>query len=281
MSLKYRRETGPYKLIAFDMDGTLLNSDQVITPMTLAAIHRAVNAGREVAISTGRALDEMREYLGLMPDVRWLISCSGAYVFDLKEKRCVWSRLMEPKVVLQCLDVIAPETPMINILTERSYVQRDQLNRIEAYQMEAYRNFYERIGTKKDDLEEFYRGNPFPIGKINFFHVSAESRARTRERMLAGNVEIEMADNLTGSLECTPKGLNKAVGAEALCRHLGIDMSEVIAVGDSDNDLPLLAAAGLSVAMGNANGNVKAAADVVVRDNDHDGCAEAIERFLL
>ena len=75
--------------------------------------------------------------------------------------------------------------------------------------------------------------------------------------------------------------MTKGTGLLALADQLGIDAAATIAVGDADNDIDMLRAAGLGVAMGNANEGARAAADVVVADNDHDGCAEAIDRFLL
>ena len=75
--------------------------------------------------------------------------------------------------------------------------------------------------------------------------------------------------------------MTKGTGLLALAAQLGIPAEETIAVGDADNDLPMLHAAGLAVAMGNANKNARAASDVTVADNDHGGCAEAIRRFLL
>lgn len=83
------------------------------------------------------------------------------------------------------------------------------------------------------------------------------------------------------SLELTAAGVNKGTGLVKLCEHLGISVDETIAVGDADNDIAILKTAGLAVAMGNAEEYVKALADVVVADCDHDGCAEAIEKYLL
>ena len=94
-------------------------------------------------------------------------------------------------------------------------------------------------------------------------------------------VPVEMARSEVSSLEFSPQGVTKATGLLALADLLGIDRAATIAVGDADNDLDMLRAAGLGVAMGNANERAREAADVTVADNDHDGCAEAIRRFLL
>ena len=90
-----------------------------------------------------------------------------------------------------------------------------------------------------------------------------------------------LANAETTSLEISAKNTTKGLGLQKLCEHLGISIDEAIAVGDADNDLDVLKRAGLSVAMGNANDNVKKIADVVVEDCDHDGCVQAIEKYLL
>ena len=85
----------------------------------------------------------------------------------------------------------------------------------------------------------------------------------------------------SSSLELTATGVDKGVGLTKLCEALGIPVSASIAVGDADNDLSVLRTAGLAVAMGNALDSVKAVSDVTVADCDHDGCAEAIYKYLL
>ena len=112
------------------------------------------------------------------------------------------------------------------------------------------------------------------------FHLADRaSRAPARER-LAG-LPVELAESEDASLELSPAGADKGSGLLALAELLGIPRAATIAVGDAENDLPMLRAAGLGVAMGNATDAARAAANVVVADNDHDGCAEAIRRFLL
>ena len=83
-----------YQLIAFDMDGTLLGSDKQISPGNRRAITAAARAGKTVILNTGRCLSELEEYLGLIPEVRYLNCASGALVYDLKEKRTLYSSLL-------------------------------------------------------------------------------------------------------------------------------------------------------------------------------------------
>ena len=115
------------------------------------------------------------------------------------------------------------------------------------------------------------------VGGIHLF--VAEDRDAAIASLAGEDVNIVCCEK--HSIEITHASVTKGTGLLALAAQLGIPAEETIAVGDADNDLPMLRAAGLGVAMGNANENARAASDVTVADNDHDGCAEAIRRFLL
>lgn len=268
-----------YKLIALDMDGTLLDSQKRIGDLTLEAIERATSIGKIVAISTGRCLAEMRGYIEALSCVRYFVCTSGAIVYDMAKGVRLHEQLMMPDVAVRCMEVAAIEGAMIHIMSDESIVQRDQKRVMEEFGMAPYRKLYDSVATQVDDIRSFFQASPFAVAKLNLYHRSIESRQRTRER-LAG-VDVELADSERTSLECSSHGVTKASGVGALCRVLGVSMEEVVAVGDADNDLALLNAAGLSVAMGNAGERVKAHCDVTVADCDSGGCAQAIERFML
>lgn len=268
-----------YNIIAFDMDGTLLNSQKTITPATLAAIERAFRAGKEVVLSTGRCLPELYATLEAIPRLRYLICVSGAMVYDWKEKRLLHASLLPVETVQEILRLTRPEAPMLHLLTTESIVQRDQESHMADYGMGIYQSMFDEVATLTEDLSDWYLSHPAPLAKLNLYHTSPESRARSRA--LLAHLPIEMADAETTSLECSARGVTKGTGLLALCEALQVPLEQVIAVGDADNDIDVLRRAGLSVAMGNANPRVKELCQVSVSDCDHDGCAEAIERWLL
>ena len=106
-------------------------------------------------------------------------------------------------------------------------------------------------------------------------------RERIRDRVVERRLDVEWAYTEWASLELTARGVSKGSALEGLCRALGIPVEASIAVGDSGNDLDMVRRAGLGVAMGNASPDVLEAADVVVADNDHGGCAQAVRDYLL
>ena len=270
-----------YELIAFDMDGTLLNSRKEITPLTLAALNRAADAGKKIALSTGRCRPELDSYLSLIPKIRYLICTSGALVYDVYTQEEILKRSLEPSLVKELLKLAIKEGAMMHLLDRESIVQTDQFQHMERYGMGVYKPMYERVVTAWDNLYETYCASPFPVEKVNFYHTDLESRERTRRRIEEAGFPVILADAERGSLEISAAGVDKGSGLRKLCERLNIPVSRTIAAGDADNDISILKAAGLSVAMGNALPHIKELADVTVSDCDHDGCAEIIGSWLL
>ncbi|OUP39159.1 HAD family hydrolase [Olsenella sp. An188] len=137
----------------------------------------------------------------------------------------------------------------------------------------------ELAGRPAEDMRALLRDPRTHVQKINV-HFRDEA-TRERVRALVSDLGLGLVDFETASLEFSPTEANKGTGMLALAELLGVPREATMAVGDADNDLPMLRDAGLGVAMGNANERVRAAADVVVADNDHGGVAEAIRTYLL
>ena len=259
-----------YQLIAFDMDGTLLNSNKQISPETLNAIKRATDAGKTVILCTE-----------IIPGLRYLDCVSGACVYDLKEKKTLYSQVLDPGIVKKLMEFGMEEGAMIHVLSERSIVQKDQQSHMADFHMGIYQTMFDQITDKLENIYNSFCEEPFPVLKLNLYHRDEASRARTVERIKAASLETALALAESTSLECSAKGIDKGVGLKKLCEHLGLPLEQTIAVGDADNDTMALKTAGLAVAMGNATEPIKALADVIVADCDHNGCAEAIDKYLL
>lgn len=270
-----------YELTAFDMDGTLLNSKKEITPVTLKALKKAVSAGKSIALSTGRCRPELTDYTSLVPGIRYLICTSGALVYDLREQKEIYKRPISPSLVKTLLEFAMQEGAMMHLLDRESIVQSDQYEHMEQYGMGAYKPMYRRVVTAWEDLYKTYCAAPFPVEKVNFYHKDMESRERTKERIRKAGLPVMMVNAESASLELSAEGVDKGTGLQKLCSCLNLPVERTIAVGDADNDISILKAAGLSVAMGNALPHIKELADVTVADCEHDGCAEVIERYLL
>lgn len=270
-----------YKLIAFDMDGTLLNSQKKITDKTCEAIQKAIDAGIIVILNTGRCVAELEEYMDVLKNIQYINSTSGALVYDRKSDKDIYSSALDVDTVKAILDIVSSKDVMIDFLTRESIVQRDKIEKMEQYRMEVYRDMFERVTVKWEDICGQYLEKPFPVAKLNIYHTSEEARNYTRQRIKELQLGVEMVNAETTSLEISAKGIDKGIGLEKLCQYLNISLSQTIVVGDADNDIGAMKKAGLAVAMGNANERIKELADVMVADNDHDGCREVIEKYIF
>ena len=270
-----------YQLIALDMDGTLLNSRKEISAGNLAAIKQASAAGKAVVLSTGRCRPELREFYDRIPGLRYLDCSSGAMIYDLQEKKALYSCCLDTELVKKLIQLGREEDAMLQLMGEKAVVERDQMAHMERYGMKIYQPMYEAVMTICDDAYQFFCEHPMAVEKFNLYHKNAASRERTKERIKKAGYPVTMADAESSSLEITASGTDKGTGLLKLCEALGIPVSQTIAVGDADNDISILKTAGLAVAMGNADPHVKEIADVVTADCDHDGCAEIIYNYLL
>jgi hydroxymethylpyrimidine pyrophosphatase-like HAD family hydrolase len=147
------------------------------------------------------------------------------------------------------------------------------------YQMGPYEGMYAATCTPVDNIRAVMLDPDTPFQKLGLHFTTPEARRRVRARLVG--LPLEVIDSETTSIELQAAGVDKAAGLLALAELLGIAPEATIAVGDADNDLAMVRAAGIGVAMGNANERVHAAANVSVADNDHGGCAEAIHTYLL
>ena len=270
-----------YKLIAFDMDGTLLNSQKKITDKACEAIQKAIDAGIIVILNTGRCVAELEEYMEVLKNIQYINSTSGALVYDRKSNKDIYSSALDVDTVKAILDIVSSKDVMIDFLTRESIVQRDKIEKMEQSRMEVYRDMFERVTVKWEDICGQYLEKPFPVSKLNIYHTSEEARNYTRQRIEELQLGVEMVNAETTSLEISAKGIDKGIGLEKLCQYLNISLSQTIVVGDADNDIGAMKKAGLAVAMGNANERIKELADVMVADNDHDGCREVIEKYIF
>ena len=264
-----------YQLIALDLDGTLLDSRKNLPEETARAIRKVCAAGKTVVFDTGRGIPELAEPFALLPEVRYAVFTSGAGLYDVREKKPFGLHCIPDELARRILDVARTKDVMLQLMTaEKEYIQASHMEHLDRYHMEVYRRSYEKTMTLVPDILAFADSCDEPFLKINLYHADPEERIRSKAQLETPELELVYAE--VSSLECSATGVSKGTGLEQLCAKLGIPIEACIAVGDADNDLPMIRAAGLGVAMGNASDHVKAAADRIVSDHDHGGCAEAV-----
>ena len=268
-----------FQLIAFDVDGTLVNSRKELTSAVKDAVRKARSFGKHVILSTGRTVDEVRPLMKDLEGVDISICTSGSLIYDFGQNKVISRKSLPEEVIEDIYAVAGTKDVMVQCMSEgHSVIAEDYLDKLEQYHMGQYRALYTEIGTWVPDIWEYILHSGHNVEKINVYHRTVEDREDSMSR-LRENAEHVYSE--VTSIETTSLGVDKGQGLREVCTYLGIPVEETIAAGDADNDLSLLMAAGFAVAMGNANDNVKRISDVTVADNDSDGAAEAILRYLI
>ena len=268
-----------YKLLALDMDGTLLNSEKKISPKTAKAISELSKTGVHVVLSTGRGLTEVSDYKNELKFMHYGILVSGGLIYDFKNSKAVVSHPLTEDLLMKLIDAALEEKVMIHILSiDKSMMNFDDIAHIEDFHMEIYKDMYERITVDCKDFKKYVHENPGKVIKFNMYHRSRESRERNLAKFKNEPLTFSYAEET--ALEASPKGITKASGLLELCDFLKIDTAETVAVGDAPNDLEILQTAGIAAVMGNASDEIKKFADFITDDNDNDGVIKVIEKFF-
>lgn len=244
---------GQYRLLALDLDGTTLNDRSEISPANEEWIRKAADAGITVCISTGRGFQSalpFAEQLGLETP---MITVNGGEIWS--RPHSLHSRTTLPAETVMKLHRVAEAHPEAWFW---AYSTQDIYNK-ERWAGDTYALEWLKFGYYTEDLEDL--------------------RAILEEiREWEG---LELSNSSPYNIEINPSGVSKAAAIEEVCRMIGCRMEEAVAVGDSLNDLAAIKAVGLGVAMGNAQDEVKAAADAVTGTNLEDGVADVIRHYLL
>ena len=268
-----------YKLLAIDMDGTVLNSQKKISPRTGAAIDELMRRGVYVVVSTGRNLAELADYREDFSAMHYGILISGGMIYDFLKDAPVKVHAVDEPTILKLIDFGLETRAMIHLHTvHRSVAREADIQNMAAFGMGVYQSMFDRICERCDDCKEYVHAHPGEVVKVNLYHRDKESRDKNFERINEMNLSISYAEAF--NLEMSPANITKGSGLVELCEHLKIDLSETVAIGDADNDREILQTAGLSVAMGNAAEEIKKIADLVTSDNDNDGVAEVIDKIF-
>jgi len=265
-----------YKLIAMDLDGTLNNDRKVITEKTKAALMAAQKAGIRLALASARpspGLFKERDILRLQDHNGILMSYNGGRIVDAATGRVLFETSMdldETKQVLRQLESL-PVTPILDdgvqfYVTDKNGFKVD-------YECRNNNMVCSEVGNLADFLT-------FAPIKILMSVEPAELKDVQKKIAEFLPESLTVVQTAAFYLEVIPKVINKGQGIRDICSVLGMDTTEVISFGDAENDIPMLRAAGMGVAMGNAAEPVKQAADLVTLSNNEDGIAAALEQLL-
>lgn len=268
------------RLVAVDMDGTLLNEQKKVTPQTQRAVRDAIAHGLDVAFCTGRTLCECDEVIAALPEVRYLISSNGARIWDLHESRVLIEHCFAPERSLQLVERLLRFDGMVATFTAGQITMRkDWESRIFDTFSPVIAAHTAKYYHADEELLDYAAGKHGAVEKIFCIFVTEAERDRAWNaiRDIPCDAVVSAEDNL----EVTEPGVNKGAGLAELAERLGLARGEVMAIGDSCNDVSMLSYAGLPAAMGNADPRLKALAKLVLPTNEEGGVAWALDRLTV
>ena len=270
------------RLIGLDLDGTVFDDAKHISPRNLAAIEVAVQAGIVVLPATGRTATGVPAAFTSIPGVRYALTSNGASVVDLQTGEHLVDQPFSLEDSLRVYDALKPHGGVFSLFVGgKSYATKADNDLIDVLVPENLRDYFRKTRIEVPDLRTLLQERVGEVEKFSVMYPTVEQRDAAWRDVTTACPEIEATASLGSNIELNAPGVTKGTGLLALAEKLGLRRDQVMAMGDSGNDLSMIKAAGLGVAMGNATPEVLAAADAVTADNNHDGVALAIEKYAL
>ncbi len=268
-----------YKLLLIDVDGTLVDKTGAISAKDKKALARAAASGVKVSLSTGRVI------IACLPIINQL-SLDGAHIFfdgalvaSPTENQEVYAKPLKAEMVKRAIGFAHSRGIYLELYSEgRFFAEREH------WSDAIHRRFF-RVEPTFVDFSSIWERERIIKAELLVHNPEEEAKARSFQNEFAGSLRFSVARTPAYPgvkfINIVDPGVSKGEALKALAAHLGVQVSEVMAIGDNTNDISALSVAGLAVAMSNAPDEVKEVADYVTLDVDHSGLAAAVERFLV
>ena len=270
------------KLIALDLDGTTLNNNRVISAANRQALEAAVDKGVNVVIATGRTFSALPPDVFEIRGIQYVLTSNGAVITDLRTKQVVYENCIAPDAVEAAVDLLKQYDFMIETFTDgNAYIEKSHYDHIKETRL-SFRHVDYVLTTRQPvaGLYDFILEHKEHIENINVNFENQEDRAMMRE-VLSKLPKTTLTTSFDHNLEIGGATTSKAGALKELGKVLGVAPEEMMAVGDSPNDMAMMQIAGMPVAVGNAKEEVKAIAKYVTATNHEDGVAQAVQKFVL
>lgn len=284
-----------YKLIAIDLDGTLLNSYGQISEKNKIALQEAQKNGSEIVLSSGRSSNSVKNLANEIGNTKYIICGNGSLIYDLQKEEIIYDKFIDKKKALQIIQICEENSIYYNVYTENMVIAKTLDNNVLFYHQENANkpeikktkiNIVENIYNYVENLENENILKFTISDKSSIIFNSIIKKLRdiknidvldvahmTRKIIKAGTEEVSLEYYYT---EITSENVDKWNAIEWLADKLNIRREEIMAIGDNVNDKLMIENAGMGVAMGNSAPYVKEVADKVVSSNNEDGVAEAV-----
>lgn len=273
-----------YKIIAVDMDGTLLNDEKHISDYNIKMIDKATSLGVKFVVASGRIPAALRAYEESISKDQPMICCNGAIILD-ENKNVIHSSVIPKESVLNVIDLMRNEDRDVyfhfyhgDILCSEQF----------KYNVEDFYNFNKKVDRKYGieihllkDAKEYIQDGNYDVNKVVVMDDDIEflDDIRTKLNKLK-NIEVTKSE--VNNLEILAENTSKGNALNILSSHYNIPLEQCISIGNDENDISMIKVAGLGVCMKNGRGCAREYANYITeKDNNHGGIGEVIEKFIL
>ena len=268
-----------YKFIALDIDGTLTNDKKVITPRTKEALMKAQKMGKKVCLATGRHPHGVIPYakeLELEKYGGYLLCFNGGIVVEVTENgfKTVYSKELPNEFIPKVYEIVKNSNITVNTYTDDAIIANTKVN--------AYTNIEpEIIGLPFKPVKDFVKYVDFPINKLLLAGEPEEINKYEKILKYYLDGQVDVFKSTPFFLEVVPLGVSKGASLDPLLKSMCMTRDNLIACGDSFNDITMIGYAGLGVAMENGEEEVKKVANYIAPSNNDDGVGYVVEEFML
>ena len=269
-------------IIALDLDGTLLNSEKILTPENEAALRRAAEEGIEIVPATGRFYRGMPECIRDLPYVHYAITINGAEVTDVRRKTALVRAELPTGTAIRVMEELDRLPVIYDCYADGwGYMTRALYEKAAEYAPTRHNlDMILNLRTPVPELKAYLRETGYGVQKIQAFFLDQDLRKRTMENLAALFPDTAVSTSIVNNIEINSRAAQKGFALRSLAEAIGVDPADTMAFGDDLNDLSMIEAAGIGVAMANGAGEVREKADYVAPSCDENGVAAALADLL-
>ena len=270
-----------YRVLACDLDGTLLRDDKTISERTLHALEKAVRQGVIFLPSTGRTHRELPAAIKHLPFVEYALCCNGGTVYSYKENRYLFEDAIPYEMALEVLDFCKtlPVYPTV-VVNGARIVQGDENDEICEYiRKVAVKDLLFNF-TGAHDVKQAFAEKHLDAQKFLLYVAEGANKLPIQQALRQQFPWLRVSSSAPLFIEVNIRGIDKGKALNNFCKLMNIPIEESMAFGDAENDISLLEAAGLAVAVANGSEEIRERADLICPSNNDDGVRQVIEEYV-
>lgn len=280
-----REETMSIKMIALDLDRTTLDNSSRLSEENRNALEEAVKRGVSVVIATGRSYDALPEDIRGVSGIRYAVTSNGAQIRDLSDGKILYENYISVPSLYDVEKIIRKNITrdmMVETFIDGTpYIEKEVFDNIRnGGECLRDRNYVLTTRNPVENMLDMMHDNAGKVENISLFFGSGKDQTEMKQELLKVR-NVTLTASFDNNLEIGGGDTSKAHGLAVLSEMLGIKREEIMACGDSLNDMAMLEFAGIAVAVANAREELKETADFVTASNNENGVAEAVMKFVI